>query len=82
MALLTADVELREALGSELLVHLRRIDARPAITDDVRQAAADVDDAAIEALEPAGAAGEAKIVSPLRHRAAASRSTTASSVRI
>jgi len=62
VALLTADVELREALGSELLVHLR-IDAKPAITDDIRHATADVDDAAVEALEQQVAAGEAKVVS-------------------
>ena len=61
VASLVADVELREALGSELLIHLR-IDARPAITDDVRHAAADVDDAAMEELEAQAAAGEAKIV--------------------
>jgi multiple sugar transport system ATP-binding protein len=47
---LRTEVELREALGSEMLLHLRT-DARPAITDDTRDVAADVDDAAIEALE-------------------------------
>ena len=61
VASLSADVELREALGSELLVHLR-IDARPAITEDVRRAAADVDDAAMEDLEAQAAAGAARIV--------------------
>jgi multiple sugar transport system ATP-binding protein len=36
-------VELREALGSEIMVHFR-IDARPALTDDVRELARDVGD--------------------------------------
>jgi multiple sugar transport system ATP-binding protein len=34
-------VELREALGSEIMVHLS-VDARPAQTDDVRELAEDV----------------------------------------
>jgi multiple sugar transport system ATP-binding protein len=34
-------VELREALGSEIMVHFT-VDARPALTEDVRELAADV----------------------------------------
>ena len=42
--------ELREALGSEALVHFS-VDARPAVTDDVRELAEDVgDDRALEQL--------------------------------
>ena len=42
--------ELREALGSEVLVHFS-VDARPAVTDDVRELAEDVgDDRALEQL--------------------------------
>ena len=43
-------VELREALGSELLVHVRT-DCRPAVTEDVRSVAGDVDAAGVEILE-------------------------------
>ena len=42
--------ELREALGSDVLVHFS-VDARPAVTDDVRELAEDVgDDRALEQL--------------------------------
>jgi multiple sugar transport system ATP-binding protein len=37
---LRGDVELREALGSELMVHFR-IDARPAVTEEVKELAED-----------------------------------------
>ena len=60
-ARLHATVELREALGSELLVHLRT-EARVAITDETRTAAADVDEAAIADLERQAAHGHALIV--------------------
>jgi multiple sugar transport system ATP-binding protein len=40
---LRGKVELREALGSEIMVHFR-IDARPALTEDVRELARDVGD--------------------------------------
>jgi multiple sugar transport system ATP-binding protein len=60
-ARLRATVELREALGSELLVHLRT-QAKVAITDETRTAAADVDEAAIEDLERQAAHGQALIV--------------------
>ena len=43
-------VELREALGSELLVHVRT-DCRPAVTDEVRSVVGDVDEAGVEILE-------------------------------
>jgi multiple sugar transport system ATP-binding protein len=51
---LHGNVELREALGSELMIHLG-IDARPAITDDVRELAEDVGDVATQGLEQPGA---------------------------
>jgi multiple sugar transport system ATP-binding protein len=60
-ARLQATVELREALGSELMLHLRT-DARVAVTDETRTAAADVDEAAIDELERQAAGGEAMIV--------------------
>ena len=44
-----ARVELREALGSEILVHFT-VEARPAVTEDVRELARDVgDESAVEA---------------------------------
>ncbi len=45
-----AEVELRESLGAELLVHLC-VEARVAVTDESRALAALVDDTAIERLE-------------------------------
>src|SRR5262245_20925771 len=47
---LRGEVELREALGSELLLHVRT-DCQPATAEDVRTVIGDVDQAAIEALE-------------------------------
>jgi multiple sugar transport system ATP-binding protein len=59
---LQAEVELRESLGSEVLLHLRVDGAKPAITRDVKQVAGDVDDAAIEALERQAHQGQASVV--------------------
>ena len=59
-ARLRGAVELREALGSELLVHVRT-DARPAVTEDVRSVAGDMDEAAVDLLERQ-AAGEGAMV--------------------
>ena len=59
---LTGVVELREALGATLDVHLRTR-ARPAVTDETRHAAADA-----EALERQAGAGEALIVATLDGR--------------
>ncbi len=53
-------VELREALGSELLVHART-DCRPAVTDEVKSVVGDYDEAGVEILERQ-AAGEGAIV--------------------
>ena len=57
---LTADVELREALGSELVMHLRTA-AQRAVTDDTRSAA-DADEAVLDELERQAEAGEALLV--------------------
>ncbi|QYG91967.1 ATP-binding cassette domain-containing protein [Iamia sp. SCSIO 61187] len=61
VAPLKAHVELRESLGSELLVHMR-IDARPAVTDDTRSAAIDSDSQAVELLERQAAEGRAAVI--------------------
>ncbi len=58
---LRGEVELREALGSELLLHVRT-DCRPAVTDEVRNVAGDLDEAAIELLERQAAGGGAMVV--------------------
>ncbi len=55
------DVELREALGSELLVHVRT-DCRPAVTDEVRSVAGEYDEAGVELLERQAAGEGAMIV--------------------
>jgi multiple sugar transport system ATP-binding protein len=49
---LRGPVQLREALGSDIMVHLR-IDAPPALTEDVLELAQDVDAAALHDLEEA-----------------------------
>jgi multiple sugar transport system ATP-binding protein len=54
-------VELREALGSELMVHFR-IAARLPLTEEVKELAADVGDEAVEQLEEASAAAEVTVV--------------------
>ncbi len=58
---LKGKVELREALGSELMVHFT-IEARPALTEDVRELAQDLgDERAVREVET-GAAAETSMV--------------------
>jgi multiple sugar transport system ATP-binding protein len=49
---LRGEVELTEALGSELMVHFK-VDAPPAVTEDVKELAADVGEDAVAELEEA-----------------------------
>jgi multiple sugar transport system ATP-binding protein len=56
---LRGDVNLREALGSEIMVHFK-VDAKQALTDDVRELAKDVGEEA--AAEEAAASGETTLV--------------------
>jgi multiple sugar transport system ATP-binding protein len=56
---LRGTVKLREALGSELMVHFA-VDAKLASTEDVRELAEDTDTVAVRDLEDAG--GEATVV--------------------
>ena len=56
---LRGDVELREALGAEIMVHFK-VDARPALTEDVRERAQDAGDE--RAAEQAAEAGETTMV--------------------
>ena len=56
---LRGEVELREALGAEIMVHFK-VDARPALTEDVRELAQDAGDE--RAAEQAAEAGETTMV--------------------
>jgi multiple sugar transport system ATP-binding protein len=47
---LRGTVRLREALGSEVMVHLQ-VEAKPALTEDVRELAHDTDAVAVQGLE-------------------------------
>ena len=67
IAHLTATAERREALGAELLVHAE-IEGRPVLTDDVKQVAADSDNAVIDELERQAAAGKAALVARFNPR--------------
>jgi multiple sugar transport system ATP-binding protein len=58
---LRGEVELTEALGSELMVHFK-INAPPALTEDVKELAADVGDDAIAELEEASAEQQMNMV--------------------
>jgi multiple sugar transport system ATP-binding protein len=51
---LSGKIELREALGSEIVVYAR-VDAQPAVTDDVRELAEDTDAVTVGGLEDEGA---------------------------
>ena len=53
----SSTVELREALGSDVVVHFP-LDAPPAVTEDVRELAADVDEAVDTALAAVTSAGD------------------------
>jgi multiple sugar transport system ATP-binding protein len=69
---LRGQVELREALGAEVLVHFT-IAARPAVSEDMRELAEDVgDDRVVEQLA-AGAPQQATIVGRFSPRTAASQ---------
>ncbi|HYD11127.1 MAG TPA: sn-glycerol-3-phosphate ABC transporter ATP-binding protein UgpC [Acidimicrobiales bacterium] len=63
---ITAVVELQEALGSDVVVHFS-IDAQQAITDDVKELAADVGEA-IETVERRAREGRAEVVARLNPR--------------
>jgi multiple sugar transport system ATP-binding protein len=47
---LTGTVQLRESLGSEVMVHLT-VEAKPALTEDVRELAQDMDAVAVQQLD-------------------------------
>ena len=64
---IASTVELREALGSDVVVHFP-IDAPQAITDDVRELAEDVGVEAVEQVEAHAAGGKAVMMARLNPR--------------
>jgi multiple sugar transport system ATP-binding protein len=64
---LEVTVELREALGSDIVIHFT-LAAPPAVTDDVRELAVDVGHEALERIEHTAAAGETPFVARLSPR--------------
>ena len=64
---ISATVDLREALGSDVVAHFR-IKARQAVTEDVRELAADVGQEALDSIEQVGRAGESSLVARLNPR--------------
>ncbi|HEX4905206.1 MAG TPA: sn-glycerol-3-phosphate ABC transporter ATP-binding protein UgpC [Acidimicrobiales bacterium] len=67
---ITAHVELSEALGSDVVVHFT-VDAPQALTDDVKELAADVGQEALEHVEQHAARGRANVVARLNPRTTA-----------
>ncbi|HEX6236506.1 MAG TPA: sn-glycerol-3-phosphate ABC transporter ATP-binding protein UgpC [Acidimicrobiales bacterium] len=67
---ISSTVELREALGSDVVVHFP-VDAPPALTEDVRELAADVDETA--AVTSAGDGSQATVLARLNPRTRAQR---------
>jgi multiple sugar transport system ATP-binding protein len=65
-----ATVGLREALGSDVLVHFE-LDARPALTEDVKELAVDVSTEILEKVERSAGEAGAEVVARLNPRATA-----------
>jgi multiple sugar transport system ATP-binding protein len=72
---LRAEVELREALGSDVLVHFR-VAAPPAMTDDARELAADAGAEVLERVEQQAHGGESVVVARLNPRTTAAKGET------
>ncbi len=64
---ISSTVELREALGSDVVVHVS-IDAPPAMTDDMRDLASDVGVEALEHVEQLAAGGRTTVLARLNPR--------------
>jgi multiple sugar transport system ATP-binding protein len=67
---ITSGCDIREALGSDVVVHFT-VNAPPAITDDVRELAVDVGQEALESVERDVAGGRATMLARLSPRARA-----------
>ncbi len=66
---ITSTVELREALGSDVVVHLT-IDAPQAMTDDVRELAVDAGTEVLEHVEQQARGGRSTMLARLNPRTA------------
>ena len=72
---LSSTVELREALGSDVVVHFG-IDAPHAITDDVRELAADVGAEALEKVQQSAEGGRSTVLARLNPRSRVGKGDT------
>src|SRR5919106_756206 len=71
---ITATVDLREALGSDVVAHFR-VKAHQAMTEDVKELASDVGQEALESIEHGAQAGESTMVARLNPRTKAQPGT-------
>jgi multiple sugar transport system ATP-binding protein len=69
---LTSVVDLREALGSEVVVHFT-VDAAQAMTEDVKELAIDVDQAALDTVQEHASGGHSSVVARLNPRTRAQK---------
>ena len=64
---ITSTIELREALGSDVVVHVG-VDAPPATTDDVKELAVDVGQEALEEIQARAGEGRSTVLARLNPR--------------
>jgi multiple sugar transport system ATP-binding protein len=64
---IASTVDLREALGSDVVVHIT-VDAPPAMTEDARELAVDVGTEALEQVEQRAEGGQSEVVARLNPR--------------
>jgi multiple sugar transport system ATP-binding protein len=76
---MSISVDLRETLGREAYLHFT-VDAPPVVTEDVRELAADTDEAAVEQLEREASARETRFVALVSARSAAKEGASANLV--
>jgi multiple sugar transport system ATP-binding protein len=69
---IAVEVERREALGSDVVIHFT-IQAPPALTEDAKELAADVGQEAVELVEQQAAGGETTVVARLNPRTRATK---------
>jgi multiple sugar transport system ATP-binding protein len=71
-SVISATIDLREALGSDVVVHFRMKAAQP-LTDDVRELASDVGQEALDMVEAQSQVGESNVVARLNPRTGAAK---------
>jgi multiple sugar transport system ATP-binding protein len=72
---LRAEVDLREALGSDVIVHFA-VGARPAVTEDVKELAVDVGVEALQKVQEPAESGRTNVVARLNPRTRAQKGDT------